>query len=64
MYQLKMFATVQRSALSSWPSVAYFLELTEEDAHYWSRELSFENTNSRMLGVAGGFPWVSVVLKK
>ena len=44
--------------------MAYFLELTEEDAHYWSRELSFENTNSRMLGVAGGLPWVSVVLKK
>ena len=27
-------------------------------------KLSFENTNSRMLGVAGGLPWVSVVLKK
>ena len=44
--------------------MAYFLELTEEDAHYWSRELSFENTNNRMLGVAGGLPWVSVVFKK
>ena len=64
MYQLKMLATVQRSALSYWPSVAYFLELTEEDALYWSRELSFANTNSRIfLGWEGAFLGVSDVFK-